>query len=834
VRFPFPILLLMACSPPGAAPSELLSGELEVLHIDRLDGTHRNEYRLVAGDARIELHPEETALLEGQLTGDRVSLRGRWLEPHVFAPDRIEVGSARRAVVQDAVARTRTVAAFILHFGDEQPAFNAERWRIALFTGTANTASTASNLLEQSFGLIKLQGLADPARGDFFGPYVVTRVPGNPCPSDQLAAEALAQARAGGLNPDLYDRLLFAMPPSAGCGYAGIAHLGGRYLWCTQGQGCGANPNQGVQDLGALPHELLHNEGSPHSNAIRCANAAGAPVPLSGQCEELEYGDSFDVMGSGAWRHMNAWQKARIGLLRPVNRKAVTASGSYPLVPIERESLTGAQALQIRAGNNPNGTPRFFYVDYRQPSPIDNYPESSPALRGVMIRLGSDWDVLASPRLIDTTPSTQSMDDAPLLVGETFFDPVTRVKLSLSSANADAAMVQVELNATLPLGQPPSNGTGLRARYLDGEVLDNVRIDRVDAKIGFDLGGGQPDPRVTTDRFIVHWTGEILPRFTGSHLFSLRADDFALLTIDDQLVVETDAVGVRFTNAIMLTAGQRYRIRISYIDTGGDASLAVGWSQPGLPQEPLPTSQLFPAPVAPPGNGIGLRGEYFANESFAGKPALERIDAAVDFDWRGEMPAPGLPSDNFSVRWTGHVVPLYSELYAFVLRGDDRIRLFLDDQLLIEETQRAGVTKVARLPLIAGKRYAIRVELAEVGGDASMHLRWSSANTAEQVIPASQLIPTALTPVEEPKPEPEQPGTGPGPEVPAPGGASGEAPEEILTPPPELGAAATGCGCGAGSRAPIVMALLLSVARLSRRRRPRPQPRSGSRRRRKR
>lgn len=56
------------------------------------------------------------------------------------------------------------------------------------------------------------------------------------------------------------------------------------------------------------------------------------------------------------------------------------------------------------------------------------------------------------------------------------------------------------------------------------------------------------------------------------------------------------------------------------------------------------------------GNGSnveGLKGEYFSNDSFQGKPALVRVDKQINFDWNGASPAGAVDAHAFSVRWTG-------------------------------------------------------------------------------------------------------------------------------------------------------------------------------------
>jgi beta-glucosidase len=51
----------------------------------------------------------------------------------------------------------------------------------------------------------------------------------------------------------------------------------------------------------------------------------------------------------------------------------------------------------------------------------------------------------------------------------------------------------------------------------------------------------------------------------------------------------------------------------------------------------------------------GLRGEYFASDSFDGKPVLTRVDKQIDFDWNSASPVAGANAKAFAVRWTGSI-----------------------------------------------------------------------------------------------------------------------------------------------------------------------------------
>src|SRR5438309_4090947 len=56
-------------------------------------------------------------------------------------------------------------------------------------------------------------------------------------------------------------------------------------------------------------------------------------------------------------------------------------------------------------------------------------------------------------------------------------------------------------------------------------------------------------------------------------------------------------------------------------------------------------------------SGSGLNAEYFANTNLSGDAALKRVDPVVSFEWNNLSPGPGVPARNYSVRWSGELVP---------------------------------------------------------------------------------------------------------------------------------------------------------------------------------
>jgi beta-glucosidase len=124
--------------------------------------------------------------------------------------------------------------------------------------------------------------------------------------------------------------------------------------------------------------------------------------------------------------------------------------------------------------------------------------------------------------------------------------------------------------------------------------------------------------------------------------------------------------------------------------------------------------------VASPGGGRGLHAEYFNNEELSGQPALVRTDELIDFHWGEGSYADNGPVDHFSVRWSGYFVPRSEDDYKFYVSADDGVRLYVNDERVIDDWQRHGETlDTYSTHLQAGKAYKIRLEYFEAVGTAT-------------------------------------------------------------------------------------------------------------------
>ena len=158
------------------------------------------------------------------------------------------------------------------------------------------------------------------------------------------------------------------------------------------------------------------------------------------------------------------------------------------------------------------------------------------------------------------------------------------------------------------------------------------------------------------------------------------------------------------------------RVRVEYAE-GTDPVSAADM----LPGPPLvPSSVLTPAGESREVNG--LHAQYWTNPGFEGEPGLVRIDRQVALNLGffnfGGMNASSLPitpaefNKAISVRWTGNLIVPVTGDYTLSLTNLGTARLYLDEQLLINDPGVTLETRSVKLVLRAFQPYAVRIEYA--------------------------------------------------------------------------------------------------------------------------
>lgn len=120
----------------------------------------------------------------------------------------------------------------------------------------------------------------------------------------------------------------------------------------------------------------------------------------------------------------------------------------------------------------------------------------------------------------------------------------------------------------------------------------------------------------------------------------------------------------------------------------------------------------------------GLKAEYFTNQNLEGTPTV-RVDAQINFEPANQAPDPFIPKGKISVRWTGELQPAESGEYVLGFMSDDGCKIYIDDKKYIDNwNPRGRQTDTIYMNLEAGKKYNIKTEYFDVGGDAVAMLKW--------------------------------------------------------------------------------------------------------------
>jgi beta-glucosidase len=135
----------------------------------------------------------------------------------------------------------------------------------------------------------------------------------------------------------------------------------------------------------------------------------------------------------------------------------------------------------------------------------------------------------------------------------------------------------------------------------------------------------------------------------------------------------------------------------------------------------------------------GLNAEYFSNITLSGPPVLKRVDPSVDFEWNNVSPGSGVPSGNYSVRWTGELIPPVDGDYRLGASTDGGYRLYLDGKKFVDDSQPHGNrTMTTLIHLQAGHVYPIRLEYFHSWWESTAQLLWLPPNLVQDAVTAAR------------------------------------------------------------------------------------------------
>ncbi len=348
-----------------------------------------------------------------------------------------------------------------------------------------------------------------------------------------------------------------------------------------------------------------------------------------------------------------------------------------------------------------------------------------------------------------------------------------------------------------------STSNGLAAAYFPGPDLSGDPIATIDSQVLFDFTAAPPFAGYFPEtNFSVRWTGAVQASTTGVYGFGLLHDGGVRLWVNGQLVIDawSDTTGAVFdANTIELAGGFVHELRLEYYHDWQGGLAELQWQPPGGSMLPIQASDLRPiydrngdgipdgcqivsdcnangvedaedifngtsldcdgdgvvdecqGCSDSDGNGLldtcevaagnGVVGQYFrlspVELTFQDRVTAQ-VDPNIDFDWGLGAPV-GVPADAFGVRWTGTITTLAaSGNYTFWVDADDGARLWIDGLLVVDGWSGAGTASgVINLP--GASDHTLRLDYRELGGNASVRLRWAPPGGFPATVPSSAL-----------------------------------------------------------------------------------------------
>jgi len=147
----------------------------------------------------------------------------------------------------------------------------------------------------------------------------------------------------------------------------------------------------------------------------------------------------------------------------------------------------------------------------------------------------------------------------------------------------------------------------------------------------------------------------------------------------------------------------------------GQRLIIPGAAPPAPPPQPRPSPPAsYPGPWS---------GEYFDNVTLTGSAYTTREDESINFNWGYGPPAGGMPTNSFSVRWTG-TFNFAEGTYRFYAKVDDGVRVYVDGERLINGWRDGGLRLYTADRTLAAGDHTVQVEYYDRIQVARVYFWW--------------------------------------------------------------------------------------------------------------
>ncbi|WP_370343281.1 glycoside hydrolase family 3 C-terminal domain-containing protein [Catenulispora sp. MAP5-51] len=386
---------------------------------------------------------------------------------------------------------------------------------------------------------------------------------------------------------------------------------------------------------------------------------------------------------------------------------------------------------------------------YRNKSP-DNAIISDQALQEIYlpafqtaVQQGAPSSVMCSYNWINNTPACQNTQ---------LLDSVLRKQFGFTgfitsdwdgglvddNNNLYQPYVQNAANAGLDQDMPPTShyNDALKTAYGNGSVSKSTIDNAVSLILTQMFAFGQFDQAPTgspaqpatnaTDQSAATQLaaeGTVLLKNSGNTL-PLAASTSSIAVIGDDAGSHAQSGGGGSAEVHADTLVTPYQGIAARAGAGIKTQYVPGSVTAALPT--VPSSALTPSA----GSGNGLTTTFYPTTDLSGAPALTRTDPAVDFDWGGNSPGPGIAGTSWSAKWTGTLTAPTTGTYTFSLNSDDGSRLLVNGQTIVDNwSDHASTTAYGTVTLTAGQPVPVEVDYYQNGGGSNLSLGWEPPGT---------------------------------------------------------------------------------------------------------
>ncbi|HVY67852.1 MAG TPA: PA14 domain-containing protein, partial [Patescibacteria group bacterium] len=264
----------------------------------------------------------------------------------------------------------------------------------------------------------------------------------------------------------------------------------------------------------------------------------------------------------------------------------------------------------------------------------------------------------------------------------------------------------------------PTIGDGLfTACYYNSTNLTDPVATGSAASINFNWGFGSPDPAVPADHFSAAYEGDF-SFAAGMYNFVATVDDGIRVYLDGKKIIDAwhGQTATTYSTTSAVSAGL-HDVRVEYFENTSSALLQFGW----LPAAP-------PALSCPePGTNI-FTSCYFSNKALT-DPVYTDTTPNVDYNWAGGQPNVAVPSRGFSARWQGYF-NFSNGAYSFSVAADDGVRLYLNNQLVIDQWHDESATNYSISRQMNQGPQLVTLEYYQNTGPSSIKLSWKQLSSS--------------------------------------------------------------------------------------------------------